>query len=476
MLEAIAQRFRHLAGDVERWSLRLVDTHHEGLRVRQDVLQPPLNHRSTGAMVSVRQGGGNAYAATCDLSDRGLRECIEAALRWANAVRNRELGNLETAPAPPQSAHYRSPVAQGWESWSLKHKVELLRHTCRSLKIGERIVDWEANLAHRRQQVLLTDSRGGRIEQEFHYLYPGLRATANQGTRTQYRSHGSGELACQGGLEQLERVGFTREARRVSEEALALLGAPDCPNARMDALLMPSQMILQIHESIGHPLELDRILGDERNYAGTSFVTPEMFGTYRYGSELLNVTFEPGESEELAAYGYDDEGLRAETQTLIRDGILVRGLGGRVSQQRSALPGVACARASDWNRPPIDRMGNLNVEPGESTLEEMIAATEKGILLDTNRSWSIDDSRNKFQFGCEYARLIRNGELAGVVRNPNYRGLSATFWRNLRMVGDYESYRISGTPYCGKGEPNQMIHVGHAAPACLFGDVEVFSG
>ncbi len=169
----------------------------------------------------------------------------------------------------------------------------------------------------------------------------------------------------------------------------------------MDVLLMPDQMILQIHESIGHPLELDRILGDERNFAGTSFVTPDMFGTYRYGSELLNITFDPTRAEELASYGWDDEGAPAEQVHLIRDGILERPLGGATSQLRAGLPGTSNARADNWNRPPIDRMANLNLEPGDASLADMIAGIERGVMMETNCSWSIDDSRNKFQFGCE---------------------------------------------------------------------------
>jgi predicted Zn-dependent protease len=244
----------------------------------------------------------------------------------------------------------------------------------------------------------------------------------------------------------------------------------------MDVLLAPDQMILQLHESIGHPLELDRILGDERNYAGTSFVTPEMFGTYRYGSDLLNVTFDPSRPEEFASYGFDDEGQPARREYVIRNGILLRGLGGVVSQARSGLPGVANARATSWNRPPIDRMANLNLEPGESGFAQMVAAVERGVYMQTNVSWSIDDSRNKFQFGCEWGQLIENGTLTAVVKNPNYRGVSATFWRNLKMVGDLSTFEVLGSPYCGKGEPNQVIRVGHAAPACLFADVEVFGG
>ncbi|MDY6994306.1 MAG: TldD/PmbA family protein, partial [Pseudomonadota bacterium] len=214
--------------------------------------------------------------------------------------------------------------------------------------------------------------------------------------------------------------------------------------------------------------------GDERNYAGTSFVTLDMFGHYLYGSELLNITYDPTPLAQFATYGFDDEGLAAEKTYIIRNGILTTPLGGALSQARAGLPGVANARATSWNRPPIDRMANLNLEPGNSRLEEMLQAVERGILMKTNLSWSIDDSRNKFQFGCEWGQMIEQGELTQVVKNPNYRGISATFWRNLQQVGNTQE--LFGLPFCGKGEPNQVIRVGHASPYCLFAQVDVFGG
>jgi predicted Zn-dependent protease len=239
---------------------------------------------------------------------------------------------------------------------------------------------------------------------------------------------------------------------------------------------MPDQMMLQIHESIGHPLELDRILGDERNYAGTSFVKAEDFGSLQYGSELLNVTFDPDIPEQLASYGHDDDGSAASKQFLIKEGLLLRPLGGALSQFRAGMDGVANSRACGWNRPPIDRMANLNIEPGDQPLEQLIGNIEHGILMSTNRSWSIDDARNKFQFGCEWGQLIENGELKGVVKNPNYRAISAQFWKSLSAVGDANTVKVLGTPNCGKGEPNQVIRVGHASPACVFSNVDVFGG
>ena len=187
------------------------------------------------------------------------------------------------------------------------------------------------------------------------------------------------------------------------------------------------------------------------------------------------MTYDPPRPEQIASFGFDDEGEPAQRRHLIENGILKRPLGGAVSLARARtmrpdLEGVATARASSWNRAPIDRMSNLNIEPGASTLAESI---ELGVMLHTNVSWSIDDSRNKFQFGCESGRMIRHGKLAETVRDPSYRGISATFWRSLAMVGDASTFEVMGTPYCGKGEPSQMVRVGHAAPACKFSGVAV---
>jgi predicted Zn-dependent protease len=312
---------------------------------------------------------------------------------------------------------------------------------------------------------------------------PTVVVVASEGGETQTRSAaGQYNGFCrQGGLEVLEQAHFADDGPRVAREALELVHAPNCPSGEMDLLLMPDQMMLQIHESIGHPLELDRILGDERNFAGTSFVTLDMFGQYRYGSGLLNVSFAPDVHAEFASYAFDDDGTPAERAWIIREGLLLRPLGGALSQARARqlrpdIAGVAAARASGWNRAPIDRMANLNIEPGASTLDDMIASIDEGVLMRTNASWSIDDSRNKFQFGCEWGQRIRKGKLAEVVKRPNYRGVSSGFWRSLAMVGDASTFEVMGTPFCGKGEPNQVVRVGHAAPACKFERVAVFGG
>lgn len=474
MLDHITRRFEAIAPAVDFWSIRLVDDRRECLSVRQHVVQPVDNRSNTGALISVVEGDGMGYGATSDLTDSGLAAAARDAREWARRSAGVCLLSPQQMPRAETSGVYEAPVEQPWDDVRLDDKIGWLADASRQLKCSGAIVDWLASLDYQHMEVLLINSLGTRIAQSFNYLTPGLQAVANEGSETQSRSFGY-DLAGQGGLELLQRFDLNTEAQRVSAEALRLLGAPGCPAGRMDLLLMPGQMILQIHESIGHPLELDRILGDERNLAGTSFVTLDMFGSYRYGSEHLNVTFDPTRPRELASYGFDDEGTKAERQFLIRDGVLVRPLGGASSQARSALPGVASARASHWNRPPVDRMANLNLEPGHSSYKDLIAAVERGVLMDTNRSWSIDDSRNKFQFGCEWAQLIEDGELKGVVKNPNYRGISATFWRSLAHVGDPSTLREMAVRTCGKGEPNQVIQVGHASPACVFRNVDVFS-
>jgi predicted Zn-dependent protease len=484
---ALEERFRAaLPSGVEYASIRFSQKRGEHLMVRQGVLEPVTTSLDAGAMVTVWADGGHGYAATSDLSLAGLAEAVTRARHWARVTAGRTV--IPDPPLDHPVGSYATPVERTWAATTLTERVELLRSV--DARLGrpgagsdERIVDWAASLSLVDTDSLIVTSGGGRVEQHLHATYPGMRVSANDGSNTQTRTYGAGAFVGQGGQEVLDRFGFGDAPERIAAQALELLLADNCPSGTMDLVLAPDQMILQIHESIGHPLELDRILGDERNYAGTSFVTLDMFGTYRYGSDLLNVTFDPTVGGQLASYGFDDDGSAATRQHLIRNGILERPLGGAVSRARVAgtgaggrLDGVANSRACSWNRPPIDRMANLNVEPGDATLAELVAGVERGVYLETNNSWSIDDSRNKFQFGCEYGRLITDGELGPVVRNPGYRGISATFWRNLTGVGDAASFAVMGTPNCGKGEPNQEISTGHASPPCRFSQVEVFGG
>ncbi|MGQ5523226.1 TldD/PmbA family protein [Chitinimonas sp. PSY-7] len=478
MLEQIEARFRALNPGVDFCSLRYVEETSESLSVRQGVAEPIHRGLDRGAMITVLHRGGYGYAATSDLSAAGLQLALDRAKQWADTSRGRAVFDFSGYKPPRPEGRYAGPGVDVELDWNRKQLIELLMAEDAASQFDTRIVDRTASLGRLDVSQLYVVHDGGAVEQRFRALIPSLVVTAFADGVTQTRSLGGqyNGYCRQGGMEILAEAGLTGAGRRVAEEALALLVAPNCPSGNMDLLLMPSQMMLQIHESIGHPLELDRILGDERNYAGTSFVTPDMFGTYQYGSALLNVTYDPTRRNEFASYGWDDDGSPAGKVWLIEHGLLKTPLGGAISQARAALPGVANSRACNWNRAPIDRMANLNIEPGDTSLDDMVASVERGVLMDTNVSWSIDDSRNKFQFGCEYGRLIENGELKGVVKNPGYRGVSATFWLSLKAVGNEATMDVMGTPYCGKGEPNQTVRVGHASPACLFSGVDVFGG
>lgn len=476
MLEHLKTRFQKLMPSVDFCAMRALNSRSQRLSMRQNVLQPLMNTEQHGVLITIIDKGGYGYAATSDLSEQGLKNALENAQHWAKQTRQRLVVDFDKIALPHLQGKYQTPLQTPWEQVSLADKIAVLQQESELCQIHEHIVDWQFSLKSIEEQQLYVTNHGGEIIQQHHYLLPDIQITAYDGTDSQKRSFNAHGNSQQGGLERLQAVGFIGAGQRLAHEALQLLAAPNCPTGAMSLLLAPDQMMLQIHESIGHPLELDRILGDERNYAGTSFVTLDMFGHYRYGSDVLNVTFDPTIPEQLASYAYDDEGSTAEKTYLIRDGILQRPLGGTLSQQRAGLSGVANSRSSNWNRAPIDRMANLNIEAGKHSLQAMIASVENGVFMQTNQSWSIDDSRNKFQFGCEWGQRIENGELTHLVKKPNYRGISATFWRNLQHVGAAETVKVYGVPFCGKGEPSQLIRVGHASPACLFSQVDVFGG
>ncbi len=476
MFEGLRERFREALPKAGFCSLRAEHERNEIIRVRQNVLQPIVTSEDEGGMVTLMNGGGLGYAATCDLSTGGLRGAVSRASAWAAATAGHSVFDFSRVVMPHPRGEYETPVKIPWGTVSLSDKIDMLMRECARLKTDERIADHETSLWYTTTTVLYLTHDGGEARRVIHRILPVLRVTASEGSVSQTRNLNASANCRQGGLEALEEIGFTNAAPQLAAEALELLSAANCPTGAMDLLLDADQIFLQIHESIGHPLELDRILGDERNYAGTSFVKPEYFGTFRYGSELLNITFDPTLSAGFASYNFDDDGVKAEKTFIIEKGILKRALGSIISQTRSGIPGVANSRADTWRRPPIDRMANINLEPGSATMAQMIAAVERGVYMKSNNSWSIDDSRNKFQFGCEYGQLIENGKLTTTVRNPNYRGISANFWRNLKMVGDRTTVRYMGAPNCGKGEPNQIMRVGHVTPAALFSGVEVFGG
>lgn len=456
-------------------SLREVHTKKITLSVRNEVFEGMNTSEDHGLMVEVMMNGQFAYGATNSFDLKDIRECALKAKESASFAGRFSLAKFSLDERPATVGEYSSPGGNGSERFQPKEATDLLMDLSKAMKIHEHINTRSAYMQITDMQTHFVATNGADIKQSINRSSVGISAVAANEKGNQRRSFGD-DQSTQLGLTHLKRETLLSHATRIAHEALELLEAEECPTETMDLLLAPDQLYLQIHESIGHPLELDRILGDERNYAGWSFVKPSDFGNLKYGSPLMNITFDPTVRGQYASYFADDIGNKATREYLIKDGVLLRGLGSLESQKRLNLPGVASQRATSWNRAPIDRMANVNLEPGTSTLEEMIKSVKRGIFMQTNRSWSIDDYRNKFQFGCEYARLIEDGKLTKLVKNPNYRGITTPFWNQLKMVGDKSTFEVGGLANCGKGEPNQVIFVGHASPACLFTNIEVFGG
>ena len=436
---------------------------------------PQTNSRNTdhGLMVEVLADGQFSYYGCNNFKHNKIQAAAEKALLLAKAATKNSLFHFTEEARPATKGHFQTSYKKSVDKLSAGQLNEILLKAYNQIKVSDQIVSAHAMAMIIETECKFVSSNGSELDQNFLMVQSDYSAMANKNDIYQRRTNNH---CLQIGMENFDEDLVMSRAQQVGEQALELLEAEECPTETTNLVLAPDQMLLQIHESIGHALEVDRILGDERNYAGWSFVREADFGKLQYGSKIMNITFDPTVTNQFASYGFDDGGLKAERKFIIKDGLLVKGLGGKESQIRSGVPGVANFRASSWNRAPIDRMANLNLEPGDSTFDDIIASINRGIYMETNRSWSIDDYRNKFQFGCEYGKLIENGELTKTVKNPNYRGISNPFWNNLKMVGNQDTFEMYGTPYCGKGEPNQAIRVGHASPVCMFNNVEVFGG
>ena len=382
-----------------------------GLRFVQETLQNrmirnerPEAQRFTierGVQVEVIVDGHLGYASTSDLTESGLKRAASRAAMLTRKAAVAKVFTITPELRPQAVGRYQSPILKSPDQLTLQEFISFLVQASKRLRVSGEIVSGSADVMFTETHQHVVSTSGTDFVQEFLLWTTNFMATAQRGSETQRRSLNGPVARCQqGGAEILDRDFLLNECERAGHQAVELLTAEDCPTQTASLVLSPDQMLLQIHESIGHPLELDRILGDERNFAGWSFVKPGDFGTLQYGSPLMNVTFDPDQEGEFASYKFDDCGNPARREHLIQNGVLVRGLGSLESQKRSGLPGVANFRSSSWNRAPIDRMANINLEPGQTQLNDMISGVEKGVYMEANSSWSIDDYRNKFQFGC----------------------------------------------------------------------------
>jgi TldD protein len=427
---------------------------------------------SEGIGVRVLVGGAWGFACDRRLTPDGARD---AALRACTFARAAAAGRPRAlAPVPVLSGSYRTPVERDPFAVALADKIELCLRAERELAHGDVIVT-AANLRAQRERKVLLTSDGATIEQELVETGGGIDAIAARDGVVQQRSYPSAHIgsSAAAGWEYVEELRLDGEAPRVGEQAAALTQAAECPSGRTTVVIGSEQMAQQVHESIGHPIELDRVYGTEAAYAGTSFLTPGDLGRLRYGSPLMNATADATTPRGLGTFAFDDEGVAATRERIVVEGVLRGFLTSRETAARLGSGAGGSMRADGWSRMPLVRMTNLHLEPGEGTLEDLLADVDEGVYLETNKSWSIDDKRLNFQFGTQIAWEIRAGRLGRMLRDATYTGITPAFWGSLDAIAGPDEWRVYGLTNCGKGQPGQGAHVSHGAAPARFRDVQV---
>lgn len=453
---------------VDYADVRVVHRIDDQIAVRNELPEVARSGESYGFGVRVLKNGCWGFGACSDVTSRYVDEAVDRAIETAEAAAL--VGGQGERFVPPAAiqASYETPFDQDPFTVSFEQRLGLLVECTQAMRREKSVRHAEGFMSLRRENKLFANTLGSLIHQEIVQCGAGIAAYALGDGELQVRSYpnSAGGNFATAGYEFIEAMALKENAERVACEAAELLRAPVCPSLTADLILDSSQLALQIHESIGHAVELDRILGHEASFAGTSFVEPSMIGSFGYGSPEVNVYSDSTCPLGLGTFGYDDEGVRAQRDAIIDQGRLVG-----VLSSCSTAPGIgrqpnATMRADGWGHFPLIRMTNLNLAPGTWELEDLISDTRHGFLLETNKSWSIDDRRVHFQFATELAREIRGGKLGQLYKNPVYAGTTTQFWNACDAVCNERHWRIWGLPNCGKGEPMQVAHVSHGcAPA-----------
>jgi TldD protein len=463
--------------------VRILRRRSEAIKVKNGVVEAVERSEEQGFGLRVLADGAWGFASSALPTTAEADQVAALAVQIARASALFKRRDVRLGPPVTGRNFYRTPIQVDPFSVSLEDKVDLLLQADAEMRRVPGLTVASGNLVFLREEKLFASSEGAFIEQEIVEAGGGIEALAVGDEEVQKRSYPNSFGRHQGtaGYEFIEALDLPGNAARVAEEAVALLSAPQCPNKVTTVILGATQVALQVHESCGHPVELDRVFGTEAAYAGTSFLTPDKLGSFRYGAEIVNITADATIPGGLGTFGYDDEGVPAQRTPLVRDGIFVGYLASReTAEQLNELLNPAtlftpngAMRASGWNRLPLIRMTNINLEPGEWEFADLIADTDGGIYMELNRSWSIDDKRLNFQFGTEIAYQIENGKLGQMYRNATYAGITPRFWGNCDAICNAQHWNVWGTPNCGKGQPSQMAHVGHGAAPARFRNVQV---
>jgi len=453
--------------------IRIEHRQRQVVSVKNGNLDGVSDDRTQGFGVRALVNGAWGFASSSRLEpsevDRVARLAVDIARASALASRH----PIDLGPPVKSIGIYRTAVVRDPFTVSLDEKLALLQQADAAMRRAPGIAFAESSLDCLRIEKVFASSEGSYVEQTLVETGGGIEATAINENDLQKRSYPNSFGRQQGtaGFELIEAMDLSENGERIAEEAVQLLTAAPCPEGRMTIILDATQTALQVHESCGHAIELDRVFGMEASYAGTSFLTTEKWPGFKYGSEHVNIVADATVPGALGTFGFDDEGVPAQRTNIVDHGEFKNYITSRETASRIGQSSNGTMRASGWNRIPLIRMTNINLEPGEWSFADLVADTDDGIYLQTNKSWSIDDKRLNFQFGTEIAWRIRSGKLAEMIRNPSYAGITPEFWGSCDAV--CREWNVWGTPNCGKGQPSQTAHVGHGAAPARFRNVRV---
>jgi TldD protein len=461
---------------------RVVSIRNRSLTTKNGRVGHASESESFGVAVRVLANGAWGFAASADLSRTGVEAAAAQAVEIAKASAQVKLEDVRLAPEPAAVAEWTTPYRVDPFATSVEQNIDLLLKVDAEMRAVAGVTLAETGMNFQREESCFRSTEGADIHQTKYSTGAGYTAYAFAGSEIQKRSYPNsfGGQWQNRGYELIEEMRLVENAGRVAEEAVALHHADQCPEGTATIILDGSQLGLQIHESIGHPIELDRVLGMEANFAGTSFLTLEKLGNLRYGSDLVNVVADARQEHGpgLGTFAYDDEGVAAQSTPIITNGRFTGYLSSRETAHTiGAVRSGGTLRAEGWNRLPMIRMTNISILPGEKplNLEQLIAATDDGIYMETNKSWSIDDKRYNFQFGCEIAWEIKRGKRVRMLKNPSYSGITTEFWNAMDAICSRDEWTLWGTPNCGKGQPQQVVGTGHGASPARFRNIRVGS-
>ncbi len=457
---------------------RAIESNREDIQVKNGEVGGLDLSESAGLGVRVLVGGSWGFSATDDLTKEGVERCAAQAVATGRASASITHEDVRLAPEPAHRVVWASTCAIDPFRVPLEKKLDLLFRIDAEMRAVKGVKNAESFLSFQRKRQFFLSTEGSDIEQTLTRSGGGFSSTAVSADDVQRRSYPQAEGLHQAlGYEFIESIPFVENARRVAEESVALLTAAQCPAGDHDIILEGSQLALQIHESVGHPTELDRVLGMEANYAGTSFLTLDKLGKLAFGSKLVNLVADATLPHGLATFGFDDDGVEAQRWHIVRDGLFTgyltsRELAHRVGDSRSR----GCVRSDGWFHIPMIRMVNLSLMPGEGTLGELLDDSDHAILMETNRSWSIDQLRYNFQFKTEIGWEIRNGKKVRMLKNPTYQGITTQFWNSCDFICGPGDWKPWGVVNCGKGQPGQVAEITHGTAPARFRKVRVGAG